>query len=271
MRPDSSEAKRIYIESQRKIKLAESLKEFLLRADTFIGQKLYNEALEELNKAKYADANNKEIEERIAKIQSIQRKHKEELALLEQELKNAEKEEDFDKAIDLCNKLIDKDIQNPRKWNEHIVYLKERRNKRIKDIELLDSLKIKINEANFNEQWEELIELCNEALSIKSDESIKRYLEKARDKYKLIQNQKDFETLVSKVKTYIADRQWSEAKEIIKELQDKYPEKNDIIRNLYKQILMQRKPGMINSVIKNILFSESRTITKRMSSSAQER
>jgi tetratricopeptide (TPR) repeat protein len=236
LRPDSSEAKRIYIESQRKIKLAESLKEFLLRADTFIGQKLYNEALEELNKAKYADANNKEIEERIAKIQSIQRKHKEELALLEQELKNAEKEEDFDKAIDLCNKLIDKDIQNPRKWNEHIVYLKERRNKRIKDIELLDSLKIKINEANFNEQWEELIELCNEALSIKSDESIKRYLEKARDKYKLIRNQKDFETLVSKVKTYIADRQWSEAKEIIKELQDKYPEKNDIIRNLYKQI-----------------------------------
>ena len=236
LRPDSSEAKRIYIESQRKIKLAESLKEFLLRADTFIGQKLYNEALEELNKAKYADANNKEIEERIAKIQSIQRKHKEELALLEQELKNAEKEEDFDKAIDLCNKLIDKDIQNPRKWNEHIVYLKERRNKRIKDIELLDSLKIKINEANYNEQWEELIELCNEALSIKSDESIKRYLEKARDKYKLIQNQKDFETLVSKVKTYIADRQWSEAKEIIKELQDKYPEKNDIIRNLYKQI-----------------------------------
>lgn len=61
-------------------------------------------------------------------------------------------------------------------------------------------------------------------------------MEKARDKYKLIQNQKDFETLVSKVKTYIADRQWSEAKEIIKELQDKYPEKNDIIRNLYKQI-----------------------------------
>lgn len=236
LRPDSSEAKRIYTESQRKIKLAESLKEFLLRADTFIGQKLYNEALEELNKAKYADANNKEIEERIAKIQSVQKKHKEELAVLEQDIKNAEKVEDFDKAIELCNKLIDKDIQNPRKWNEHIVYLKERRNKRIKDIELFDSLKIKINEASFNEQWEELIELCNDALSIKSDESIKRYLEKAHDKFKLIQKQKNFEVLVSKIKTFIADRQWTEAKEIIKELQEKYPEKNDIIRNLYKQI-----------------------------------
>ena len=236
LRPDSSEAKRILTESQRKIKLTESLKEFLLRADTFIGQKLYKEALEELNKAKHVDSNNKEIEERISKIQNIQKKHKEELGLLEQELTKAEKEDNFDIAIEICNKLIDKDIQNPRKWNEHIVYLKERRNKYLKDIELFESLKIKINEASFNEHWEELIELCNKALSIKSDDSIKRYLEKAQDKFKLIQDQKNFESLVSNVKTFIADRQWPEAKEIIKVLQDKYPDRSDIIRNLRKQI-----------------------------------
>ena len=236
LRPDSSEAKRILTESQRKIKLTESLKEFLLRADTFIGQKLYKEALEELNKAKHADSNNKEIEERISKIQNIQKKHKEELGLLEQELTKAEKEDNFDKAIEICNKLIDKDIQNPRKWNEHIVYLKERRNKYLKDIELFESLKNKINEASFNEHWEELIELCNKALSIKSDDSIKRYLEKAQDKFKLIQDQKNFESLVSNVKTFIADRQWPEAKEIIKVLQEKYPDRSDIIKNLRKQI-----------------------------------
>lgn len=233
LRPDSSEAKRILTESQRKIKLTESLKEFLLRADTFIGQKLYKEALEELNKAKHADSNNKEIEERISKIQ---KKHKEELGLLEQELTKVEKEDNFDIAIEICNKLIDKDIQNPRKWNEHIVYLKERRNKYLKDIELFESLKIKINEASFNEHWEELIELCNKALSIKSDDSIKRYLEKAQDKFKLIQDQKNFESLVSNVKTFIADRQWPEAKEIIKVLHEKYPDRSDIIRNLRKQI-----------------------------------
>lgn len=236
LRPDSSEAKRILTESQRKIKLTESLKEFLLRADTFIGQKLYKEALEELNKAKHADSNNKEIEERISKIQNIQKKHKEELGLLEQELTKVEKEDNFDIAIEICNKLIDKDIQNPRKWNEHIVYLKERRNKYLKDIELFESLKIKINEASFNEHWEELIELCNKALSIKSDDSIKRYLEKAQDKFKLIQDQKNFESLVSNVKTFIADRQWPEAKEIIKVLHEKYPDRSDIIRNLRKQI-----------------------------------
>ena len=36
------------------------------------------------------------------------------------------------------------------------------------------------------------IELCNKALSIKSDDSIKRYLEKAQDKFKLIQRSKEF-------------------------------------------------------------------------------
>ena len=87
-----------------------------------------------------------------------------------------------------------------------------------------------------NEHWEELIELCNKALSIKSDDSIKRYLEKAQDKFKLIQDQKNFESLVSNVKTFIADRQWPEAKEIIKVLHEKYPDRSDIIRNLRKQI-----------------------------------
>ena len=42
--------------------------------------------------------------------------------------------------------------------------------------------------------------------------------------------------MVSNVKTFIADRQWPEAKEIIKVLHGKYPDRSDIIRNLRKQI-----------------------------------
>ncbi len=71
--PDSSEAKRINTESKRKIKLAETVKDLLLRADTFIGQK-HAEAKEELNKAKLADANNKEqqdFEDAVSKIKAL--------------------------------------------------------------------------------------------------------------------------------------------------------------------------------------------------------
>ena len=94
--------------------------------------------------------------------------------------------------------------------------------------------------------------------------TIKRYLEKAQDKFKLIQDQKNFESLVSKVKTFIADRQWPEAKEIIKVLHEKYPDRSDIIRNLRKQILMQKKPGRINLVERNIYLLLCQIILKSM-------
>ena len=109
-----SEAKRIRTESQRKIKLVESVKEFLLRADTFIGQKLYAEAIEELNKAKLADANNKEIAQRIEKIETIQNKHKNEIEQLVQKMSIAKDNKDFEKAIEYCNALLDLDSTNQR-------------------------------------------------------------------------------------------------------------------------------------------------------------
>ena len=129
LRPDSIEARRIKNDSQRKIKLAESVKEFLLRADTFIGQKLYQEAMEELEKAKLADASNKDISLRISKIKSIQIKHKNDVDTLIQQITEAKNKKEFEKAIDLCNSLIDIDFTNQRKWSELIVSLKADWNK----------------------------------------------------------------------------------------------------------------------------------------------
>lgn len=94
-------------------------------------------------------------------------------------------------------------------------------------------------------------------------------MEKAQDKFKLIQDQKNFESLVSNVKTFIADRQWPEAKEIIKVLHGKYPDRSDIIRNLRKQILMQKKPGRINLVERNIYLLLCQIILKSMETSSK--
>jgi tetratricopeptide (TPR) repeat protein len=145
LRPDSIEARRIKNDSQRKIKLAESVKEFLLRADTFIGQKLYQEAMEELEKAKLADASNKDISLRISKIKSIQLKHKNDVDTLIQQLTEAKGKKEFEKAVDLCNRLIDIDFTNQRKWSELIVSLKADWNKIKQDEELFANLKQQIN------------------------------------------------------------------------------------------------------------------------------
>ena len=236
LRPDSSEAKRIRTESQRKIKLVESVKEFLLRADTFIGQKLYAEAIEELNKAKLADANNKEIAQRIEKIEAIQNKHKNEIEQLVQKMSIAKDNKNFEKAIEYCNALLDLDSTNQRKWSEYIITLKADLNKAKINAELFENLTKQINSANYNEDWKTVISLCNEALTIKDDENIRNILRKAETKYQIIIEQKAFEDSVSQIKSLIADKAFDKARTLTSELQKKYPEHNDVAKQLFRII-----------------------------------
>ena len=236
LRPDSTEAKRIKTESHKKIKLVESVKEFLLRADTFIGQKLYAEAIEELNKAKLADANNKEIAQRIEKIEVIQNKHKSEIEQLVQKMSRAKDNKDFEKAIEYCNALLDLDSTNQRKWSEYIITLKADLNKAKINAELFENLTKQINSANYNEDWKTVISLCNEALSIKEDENIRNILRKAEAKYQIIIEQKVFEDSVFQIKSLIADKAFDKARSLTNELQKKYPEHNDVAKQLFRII-----------------------------------
>ena len=236
LRPDSIEARRIKNDSQRKIKLAESVKEFLLRADTFIGQKLYQEAMEELEKAKLADASNKDISLRISKIKSIQLKHKNDVDTLIQQITEAKNKKEFTKAIDLCNSLMDIDFTNQRKWSELIVSLKADWNKIKQDEELFANLKQQINDAYFNEEWERLVGLCDRTLAIKHDEDIFKIRQKANAKVQTVLERKVFDDAVSQIKSLIADKMWDKAEMMAKELRKKYPEQNDVVKNLLSVI-----------------------------------
>lgn len=234
--PDSAEAKRINTDSLKKIKLAETLKDLLLRADIFIGQKLYAEAKEELNKAKLVDANNKEIKSRIEKIDSILNKQKKDIEELEKKISETKKKKDYDEAIKYCKELSNIDHANQRIWNEEIINLQAIRKKEKEDAELFNNLKKQIDEADYNDQFEIVVNLCKQALAIKDDESLRKRLSKAETKYKLLIKQKEFNDLVTKIKSLIADKSWEEALELTKDLQNKYPEYKDEAKQLFKTI-----------------------------------
>lgn len=259
LRPDSLEAKRIKTDSQRKIKLTESVKEFLLRADTFIGQKLYQEAMEELEKAKLADASNKDISLRISKIKSIQLKHKNDIDTLIQQLTEAKGKKEFEKAIDLCNSLIDIDFTNQRKWSELIVSLKADWNKIKQDEELFANLKQQINDSYFNEEWERLVGLCDRALAIKHDEDIFKTRQKANAKVQTVLERKVFDDAVSQIKSLIADKMWDKAEMMAKELRKKYPEQNDVVKNLLSVIFEAQETWAMRREDKN---STTRPVVK---------
>ena len=236
LRPDSEEAKRIKTESQRRIKLAETIKEFLLRADTYVKQKLYVEALEELNKAKYADANNEEVLLKIKEIEDLQNKSKKELETLIEQLNEAKAKKDFEKAIETCNNLLKLDSLNQIRWTEEISDLKNKLAKLKADEERFEQLKVSINNAQFEEDWNKVVELCNELLSIKDDDHIRNVLKRAEGKNQILKEQEEFDKSVSDIKSLIADKMLGKASTLTKDLQRKYPEHNDIVKKLFKMI-----------------------------------
>ena len=266
--PDSAEAKRINTESKRKIKLAEAVKDFLLRADIFIGQKLYAEAKEELNKAKLADANNKDISSRIDKIDSILNKQKKDVEELKKKISEAKEKKKYDEAIKHCNTLLNIDYANKHKWNEEIINLKAIEKKEKENAELFDNLKKQIDEADYNDQYDIVVNLCKQALSIKEDESLRKRLSKSEAKYSLLIEQKEFEDLVSKIKSMIADKSWEEAESLTKYLQNKFPEHKDEAKQLFKTIFdakenwNEKKEESTSSKRQPIGFKQEKEIKK---------
>lgn len=236
LRPDSKEALKIKHETEKKIKLEESVRDFLLRADTFIGQKLYDQALIELNKAMHADANNEEIALRISKIEQEKKERLDKILLMEKELVKWVEQGAYDKAIKLCDKLLDFDSSNQKKWNEkRLLLISEYNELKNREKNLLD-LREKINNATFHDEWALLVDLCNRFLKIESDENITRLLEKAMMKNDEIVRKNELDSRVSLIKALIADKQWGEARENTKKFELDYPECKPTVKSLFRQI-----------------------------------
>lgn len=231
LNPDSQEAKHISSESKRKILLEQSVKDFLLRADVFIGQQLYAEALEELNKAKLADVNNEEIRDRILKIENIRQQSLNEVLQLKDKLHKREADNDLRSALELCDLLAVRDKANVTVWSDRKVQIKK-----------ISELLTQINDLNFNEEWKKLLPLCEEYINLRlqlqlpADNQVDRLLEKAKSKTKALFAQQDFEKEVSVIKSLIADQKWDKAKEQTKLLQNKYPQNQEVIRHLRQKI-----------------------------------
>ena len=75
LKPESAEAKKIYNQSTKKIEAAAEIEKYLTRADLFLAQKSYDEALRELKKVQSYDPENKEALNRINEIGNIRKEH----------------------------------------------------------------------------------------------------------------------------------------------------------------------------------------------------
>ena len=233
---NAAEAKRIHKEARKRLDDIAQIDKFIARADLFIAQKLYSAAIEELDKVLSFDRKNEEVKERIKQIEQKKDEQKHQIESLAKKMEYSLNENDFAKAIEYCVGLQDADVVNQRKWSGRLQSIKLRQEKFLAQTAQFEELIIKIDDSDFKEDWESVAKYCNEALSLRKDEGIKRKLERAKERLERERKKERYKQSINEVKALMTDRKWGEAKDILKELQQIYPDHKDEIRHLFARV-----------------------------------
>ena len=221
LRPDAKEAKRIKEEAFRRINIQKELKDLLIRIDVFIAKKAFSEAQEELRKARLLDVEEKDIVEREEKIKKEQEITDQTIIKLTNLFNSAVKENRFDEALAHCNELIEVDFTNYRKWQTKLSEIEIKKEKEAERQRRWEELNRKINDAQWNEDWGKIVDLCKEALTLKDTVEIRKILERAEEKLRGEKERKLIDDLLSEIKDLILDSQLTKAKEKLRSLDQK--------------------------------------------------
>lgn len=238
--PESKDALRIKEECVRLINSKQDFDRYIDRADLFIAKKAYTEAKEELKKAQLLDVDSGAIKERFERISQEQASTKAVITELSENLNIAINEKRYDEAIDICNKLVETDFENSRKWSAKIADIKGLQERLKADEARWNSFVAEIESAHIQEQWERLVSLCEESLKIRDDHSVRLKLDKAKEKVEEIRSLKELDETMQRIKDEILALNFSEAKKQLltielKSLDTTYKEKIKGLRRLIFQ------------------------------------
>lgn len=217
--PESKEALRIKEDAHRRIKSQKELERYLDRADLFIAQKAYDEARQELDKARLLDVDDKGIVERLERItkeQNVAQKHIQELTT---NLDTALNEGRYDDALKYCNELIDVDFANSRRWSMRIADINSKKERAAEEQIRWNKLLKDIDSSLLSEDWIKLAGLCKDALEIKENTEVRAKLNKAEEKISEIQRNEQFNKTMSEINELAVRKEFDEATSILNNLE----------------------------------------------------
>jgi len=209
--PESNEALRIKEDSQRRIKSQKDLERYLDRADLFIAQKAYNEAKQELQKARLLDVSYKEIEERERRIAKEEQAVNAQVAELTNSLNSSMDDGRYDDAIKYCNELIVVDFTNSRRWSAKIAEINSKKERAAEEQKRWNELVREIESAHLAEDWKKLNSLCKKALDIRENKDIRSKFEKSEDKLAEIRKNEQFVKTMSEINELVVRKEFDEA------------------------------------------------------------
>ena len=232
----SKEASRIKSEASKFLERSEQIETFFTKAEAYLSQKAYQEARMEIQKVLALDKNNKRAMDQLSDIdQAIKELHKK-IDALKLELSSAIDTGDLDTAISLTNKLIEIDTEHQREWTEQSQHLKAEQTRLAQEAAEWASLKEQIDKALFGEQWDEVVRLGEAALKLREDPLLRANLDRARQKLQDINLQKEYDQGIAQVKGYMVDKEWEHATQLLRQLDEKFPDKKASNKKLFKQI-----------------------------------
>ena len=209
--PESKEALRIKDDSQRRIKSQKDLERYLDRADLFIAQKAYNEAKQELQKARLLDVSYKEIEERERRIAKEEQAANAQVTELTNSLNSSMDDGRYDDAIKYCNELIVVDFTNSRRWSAKIAEINSKKERAAEEQKRWNELVREIESAHLAEDWKKLNSLCKKALDIRENKDIRSKFEKSEDKLAEIRKNEQFVKTMSEINELVVRKEFDEA------------------------------------------------------------
>lgn len=236
LRSDSEEASRIKGEARRRMEVKEKVQELLNRADVFFAQKLYSEALREVGKILSLDPTNIEAKEIERKISDVHTQHQERINNLIAKLNEAEQENDFVSAINICDSLIEEDSVNIRKWTSKKERIISKRKELEENQRKLDELKKDIHKAHFDEDWVRLKLLCENYLNIESDQDVFQFLSKAKKRLEEILVKEAKEKALANINGLILDGRFNEAQKELDRFAQNYPSEQSTVKDLRKKL-----------------------------------
>ena len=236
MRPDSEEVLRIKRDSKRQLDIKEKVTNFLNRADMFFAQKLYDEALEEVGKVLNLDSSNAEAKSIQRRISDVRSKQEEKVQEFVARLRESEAANDFDAAILVCEVLIEEDVANLSKWTSKKERLISLRKEHDENKRKLAELKEDINKAHYDEDWTKLKLLCENYLSISSDNLVSQFLLKEKKRLEETRVREAKEKALAAINKLILDQRMNEAEVELNRFAQNYPSEQATVKDLRRKI-----------------------------------
>ena len=236
MRPDSEEVLRIKRDSKRQLDIKEKVTNFLNRADMFFAQKLYDEALEEVGKVLNLDSSNAEAKSIQRRISDVRSKQEEKVQEFVARLRQSEAANDFDAAIQICEVLIEEDAANLSKWTSRKERLISLRKEHDENKRKLAELKEDINKAHYDEDWTKLKLLCENYLSISSDNLVSQFLLKAKNRREETRVREAKDKALAAINKLILDQRMNEAEVELNRFAQNYPSEQATVKDLRRKI-----------------------------------